>query len=117
VVVLLMQNVETAFRIILKDPNVKAILINILEVSFVVTVLLKELLMHTRTWVMLLSTNHCSLQGTNAAIAKELIQECQFYLLLSFKKQLIKLKQHFLNLNIYIVKSSVYSGFLCLSLK
>jgi succinyl-CoA synthetase beta subunit len=42
---LLMQNVETAFRIILKDQNVKAILINIFVESFVVTVWHKELLM------------------------------------------------------------------------
>jgi succinyl-CoA synthetase beta subunit len=32
------KRVETAFRIILKDPNVKAILINIFEELFVVTV-------------------------------------------------------------------------------
>jgi succinyl-CoA synthetase beta subunit len=46
---LLMQNVlKLVFRIILKDQNVKAILINILVELFVVTVWHKELLMLTK---------------------------------------------------------------------
>jgi succinyl-CoA synthetase beta subunit len=46
------KRVETAFRIILKDPNVKAILINIFGV--VVTVWPRELLTLTKIWEMLL---------------------------------------------------------------
>jgi succinyl-CoA synthetase beta subunit len=54
------KRVETAFRIILKDPNVKAILINILEELFVVTVWPRELLTLTKYGRCYYSANHCS---------------------------------------------------------
>jgi succinyl-CoA synthetase beta subunit len=75
------------FPYYLKDPNVKAILINILVELFVVTVV-AELLMLTKYGRCYKVPIIVRLQGTNAAIAKELIiQECQFYL---HSKQLTK---------------------------
>jgi succinyl-CoA synthetase beta subunit len=53
------KRVETAFRIILKDPNVKAILINIFGELFVVTVWPRELLTLTK-YGRYYSANHCS---------------------------------------------------------
>jgi succinyl-CoA synthetase beta subunit len=70
---LLMQNVETAFRIILKDQNVKAILINILVESFVVTVWQELLMLIKNMGDAIKVPIIVRLQGTNAAIAKELI--------------------------------------------
>jgi F0F1-type ATP synthase membrane subunit a len=61
------KRVETAFRIILSGIR---IFNNIFGGSFVVIVLLGVVDAY-KTWVMLLSANYCSLQGTNAAIAKE----------------------------------------------
>jgi succinyl-CoA synthetase beta subunit len=62
-----------SFRIILKDQNVKAILINILVESFVVTVAQGVVDAYKKYGWRNQSAIIVRLQGTNAAIAKELI--------------------------------------------
>jgi succinyl-CoA synthetase beta subunit len=86
------KRVETAFRIILKDQNVKAILINILVESFVVTVWQGVVDAYKNMGDAIKVPIIVRLQGTNAAIAKELIDNSgmPIYLQLNFKKQQIK---------------------------
>jgi succinyl-CoA synthetase beta subunit len=68
----LMLSVETVFRIILKDPNVKAILINIFGGIVRCDRVRKELLMHTKNMGDAIKVPIIvRLQGTNAAIAKK----------------------------------------------
>jgi succinyl-CoA synthetase beta subunit len=54
------KRVETAFRIILKDPNVKAILINIFGELFVVTVWWGVVDAYKKYGRCYYSANHCS---------------------------------------------------------
>ena len=70
-----MQNVfETASRIILKDPNVKAILINILVESFVCDRVAQGVVDAYKNMGDAIKVPIIvRLQGTNAEIAKELI--------------------------------------------